>query len=56
MATSLHANRHTARSRFRGMITTVLMIMLAILIVRDIFVRRWSAAAPSPPDVTHRAP
>jgi hypothetical protein len=56
MATSLPAKRRAARSRFRGMITNVLMIMLAILIVRDIFVRRWGAAAPPPPDVTRRAP
>jgi hypothetical protein len=44
------------RPRWRGAITTVLMILLAVMIVRDIFVRRWSAAAPAASDVTRRAP
>ena len=37
-------------------ITTILMIMLAVLIVRDIFARRWSSAARPLPDVTQRLP
>jgi hypothetical protein len=29
--------------------------MISIMIVRDIFVRRWSAAAPPASDVTHQS-
>ena len=39
------AFEHTARPRFRGIITTVLLVMMAAMIVRDILVRRWGAAA-----------
>ena len=35
------------RSRVRSVITTILLIMISMMIVRDIFVRRW-AGAPSP--------
>jgi hypothetical protein len=56
MPENLPAPRDAARPRIRGIVTTVLMIMLAIMIVRDIFVRRWGSAAPQPPDVTHRSP
>ncbi len=45
MAQTLPIRRDGARPRFRGAITTLLMLLLAVLIVRDIFVRRWSAAA-----------
>jgi hypothetical protein len=44
-----------ARSRVRSIITTVLLIMISVMIVRDIFVRRWSSTTPSPPNVTHRS-
>jgi hypothetical protein len=37
-----------ARSRVRSTITTLLLIMIAVMIVRDIFVRRWGAATPPP--------
>jgi hypothetical protein len=40
------------RSRFRGVITTALLIMISFMIVRDILVRRWNAAAPPASDVT----
>jgi hypothetical protein len=40
----------------RSIITTVLMVMLAVMIVRDILVRRWSAERqPSSSDVTQRS-
>ena len=44
-----------ARSRFRSLITTTLLIMISVLIVRDIFVRRWGAATPPASDVTERS-
>ncbi len=44
------------RPRFRTAITTVLMIRLAVMIVRDIFVRRFASPVPSATDVTRRAP
>jgi hypothetical protein len=42
------------RWRAHGTISTVLLIMLAVMIVRDILVRRWSSPTPPPPDVTQR--
>jgi hypothetical protein len=45
-----------ARSRFRSTITTLLLIMVAVMIVRDIFVRRWGSATPPASDVTQRSP
>jgi hypothetical protein len=56
MSASLPAKRNAASPRARGVITTLLLIGLAVLIVRDILVRRWGSAAPTPPDVTHRSP
>jgi hypothetical protein len=44
-----------ARPRFRGIVTTMLVIALSVLIVRDILVRRWSSP-PAAPDVTRRLP
>jgi hypothetical protein len=31
-------------------------VILAVMIVRDIFVRRWGAVTPPPANVTHRSP
>ena len=36
-------------------ITTILVILIAVMIVRDIFVRRWSPAVPAATDVTQRS-
>jgi hypothetical protein len=36
-------------------ITTILVIMIAVMIVRDIFARRWGTAAPTPTDITERS-
>ena len=47
--------RRAANSRGRGLITTLLLIGLAVMIVRDIFVRRFSSE-PSAPDVIRRLP
>jgi hypothetical protein len=48
--------REAAPSRIRRAITTVLMIALAVMVVRDILVRRWGSAAPPSSDVTQRSP
>ena len=56
MSHSLPAQRDGARPRFRGAITTLLMLLLAVMIVRDIFVRRWTSAPPPSSDVTRRVP
>ena len=42
-------SQRCARPRFRSVITTILLIMISVMIVRDIFVRRWGSAAPRPP-------
>jgi hypothetical protein len=44
-----------ARPNFRGIVTTMLLMALSMLIVRDILVRRWGSP-PSAPDVTRRLP
>ena len=56
MSPTLPARRDGARPRFRSAITTVLMMLLAVLIVWDIFVRRWGSTAPPSSDVTRRVP
>jgi hypothetical protein len=43
------------RPRFRGIVTTVLMMALSLLIVRDVIMRRWGSPPPTP-DVTRRLP
>jgi hypothetical protein len=35
-----------ARPRFRTVITTVILIMISVMIVRDHLVRRWGGSAP----------
>jgi hypothetical protein len=54
MPESIPAIRDAARPRLRSIVTIVLL-MISIMIVRDILVRRWSAAPPSPSDVTERS-
>ena len=49
MAEHLPAPSDAARPRFRSVITTILLIMISVLIVRDILVRRWGAATPPAP-------
>ena len=56
MSRNLLAQRDGARPQWRGAITTVLMVLLAVMIVRDIFARRWSSAPPPSSDVTRRVP
>jgi hypothetical protein len=56
MAQTLPAPRDGARPRWRGAITTVLMILVAVMIVRDIFARRWGSPSPPSADITRRIP
>jgi hypothetical protein len=44
-----------ARARYRGIVTTMLVMALSVLIVRDLLVRRWSSP-PDTSDVTRRLP
>jgi hypothetical protein len=37
------------------LVTTILVTLLAIMIVRDILVRRWSSPTKPSPDVTQRS-
>jgi hypothetical protein len=55
MSESLPAFDDAARSRVRRIITTILLIMISVMIVRDIFVRRWGSATPPAADVTQRS-
>ena len=55
MKDGLSAPDPAARSRGRSVITTLLLIMIAVMIVRDIFVRRWGTTAPAAPDVTQHS-
>ena len=43
------------RPRFRGLVTTILFVLISVMIVRDILVRRWSAAPPPATDVTQQS-
>jgi hypothetical protein len=47
--------RAVARPRFRGAVTTIMLILMTVMIVRDIIVRRWGSP-PASPDVTRRLP
>ncbi len=44
-----------APSRVRTAITTVLLIMISVMIVRDIFIRCWGVATPPASDVTRQS-
>jgi hypothetical protein len=55
MPESLPAPYDGTRSRLRSAITTVLLIMISVMIVRDIFVRRWGAAMPPASDVIRQS-
>ena len=56
MPESLPAPHDAARPRFRGIVTTLLVIMIAVMIVRDILVRRWGGATPPASGVTQHSP
>ena len=48
--------RAATRIRFRSIVTTMLLMALTVLIVRDILVKRWSSSQTNNPDVTRRLP
>jgi hypothetical protein len=43
------------RSRVRSLVTTILFVLISDMIVRDILVRRWSAAPPPSSEVTQQS-
>jgi hypothetical protein len=45
-----------ARIPFRNIVTTMLVMALSLLIVRDIIIRRWGSVTPPSSDVTRRLP
>ena len=47
--------RVAARPRFRSTVTTIMLILMTVMILRDIIIRRWGLPPPSP-DVTRRLP
>ena len=53
MAANQPTTRDAPNPRGRT-ITTILVIMIAVMIVRDIFARRWGSSPPPPPNVTQR--
>ena len=55
MAENLPAAGNSARAGLRSFITTVLLVLISIMIVRDILVRRWSGSSPSLPDTTQQS-
>jgi hypothetical protein len=42
------------RARACGIVSTILLVLISVMIVRDIFLRRWSAPTPPSSDVTQR--
>ena len=48
--------RVAARPRFRSTVTTIMLILVTVMIVRDIIVRRWAGSPPASPDVTRHLP
>ena len=44
-----------ARPRLRSVITTVLLLMISVMIIRDILVRRWGGSAPPASDIARPA-
>jgi hypothetical protein len=54
MSESLPQPRDAARPRLRRAVTTILFILISVMIVRDIFVRRWGTATTAASDVTQQ--
>jgi len=47
--------RVAVRPRRRSTVTTIMVFLMTVMILRDIIVRRWGSPPPSP-DVTRRLP
>jgi hypothetical protein len=56
MTESLPTRNDAARPRLRSIVSTILLVLISVMIVRDIFVRRWGAPTPPSSDVTQRTP
>jgi hypothetical protein len=54
MTESLPTRNDAARPRLRSIVSTILLVLISVMIVRDIFLRRWSAPTPPSSDVTQR--
>jgi len=52
---NLPASGDAARPRLRNVVTTALLVLISVMIVRDIFVRRWTAPSPPAPDTTQQS-
>ena len=55
MPAILSSTSEPARLRLRSVVTTILLAMIAVMIVRDIFVRRWGSATPPDTDVSQHS-
>ena len=44
-----------ARPRLRSLITTIMLVLISVMIVRDILVRRWTSPVPPASGVTERS-
>jgi hypothetical protein len=55
MSENLAETDDVARPRLRSVITTIMLVLISIMIVRDILVRRWAGSPPSPPDTTQQS-
>jgi len=55
MHKNLPTGRVAARTRFHSTLTTILLIALSVMIVRDILIRQWRSP-PAAPGVTRRLP
>ena len=54
MTESLPTRNDAARPRLRSIVSTTLLVLISIMIVRDIFLRRSNASTPPSSDVTQR--
>lgn len=43
-----------ARPRWRGLVNTIMLLLISVMIVRDILIRRWTGAV-APPDTTQQS-
>jgi hypothetical protein len=43
-----------ARPRLRSLVTTIVVVLISVMIVRDILIRRWTGTPPSPPGTTQQ--
>jgi hypothetical protein len=55
MAKELPATGDVARPRLRSAITTIVVILISVMIVRDIFVRLWSSPSAPAADTTQHS-